>query len=104
MKFYERILYPTPLDFPTFEFRLLTLLPLEPGEAEAADKAVRCTLRYDFFIERYDEETGNTIPIPEYVARPIAGVIHSLHAQSLSTARLFKSRRIWKLLYVRSEL
>jgi hypothetical protein len=70
MKPYQRArrLYPTPLDFPTFEFRLLTLLPLEPGETEAADKVVRCTLRYDFLIERYDEETGNTIPIPEYVA------------------------------------
>jgi hypothetical protein len=56
----------TPLDFPTFEFRLLALL--QPGDDEAADALVRCTLKHDYLIERFDEETGTTIPVPDYVA------------------------------------
>jgi hypothetical protein len=61
-----KTLYANPLDFPTFEFRLLTLLP--PGADEPADGLVHCTLRHDYLIERYDEKTGNTTPIPQYVA------------------------------------
>jgi hypothetical protein len=59
-------LYPRPLDFPTFEFRLLTLLPA--GEAEADDGIIRCSLRYNFLIERYDDTTGDTFSVPDYVA------------------------------------
>jgi hypothetical protein len=64
------VLYPRPLDFPTFEFRLLTLLPalLPAGEDEAHDGIIRCSLRYNFLIERYDDPTGITFPVPDYVA------------------------------------
>ena len=60
------LLYPRPLDFPTFEFRLLRLLPA--GEDEADDGIIRCSLGYEFLIERYDDPTGITFPVPDYVA------------------------------------
>jgi hypothetical protein len=56
----------TPLDFPSFEIRLLTLL--QPSEGEAADGIVHCTLRHDYLIERFDGDTRKAIQIPDYVA------------------------------------
>lgn len=60
------LLYPRPLDFPTFEFPLLTLLPA--GEDEADDGIIRCSLRSNFLIELYDDTTGITFLVPDYVA------------------------------------
>ncbi|KAH8647488.1 heterokaryon incompatibility protein-domain-containing protein, partial [Tricladium varicosporioides] len=39
-----------PLDFTTFEFRLLTILPLEDGDGDQ-DKTIRCSLSHSLLIE-----------------------------------------------------
>jgi hypothetical protein len=98
-----------PLDFASFEFRLLTLL--EPETTEAANSIVRCNLTHEFLIGRFDQECQRSIKPRSYralsyywgdrsITRPIMVDGHLVQVttnleEALRELRLHKVTTLW---------